>query len=78
MNTKITIRTRFDNGDNLKIEQFAEGYIKSGTIMCIESKDLGHSEIVLVTTIIKHSDAKNFERDLNLLNIMGIEGAIMV
>ena len=75
MTKTITVTTQLENEDNMKIGQLIDGYVKPGTVVGVNC--ISDSMVVIAFKIIV-DDIKNFKRDLNLLNIMGIRGRFMV
>ena len=74
MNKEITIATRLENEDNLKISKLIETYNKSGSIIYVKCKA---NDVVLMTFRIRLGGLKSFKRDLSLLNFVGIKGEIV-
>ena len=74
MNKKIKVMTRLENEDNLKVARLVDTYTKSGTIM--EVRSFADNDTIIIEFTIKKSLIKKFERDLNLINYLGIKGKI--
>lgn len=70
---ELTILTRFKNEDNFKIERLISTWKEPCTLVSVNAINNEDLEITFTTT---KSCIKEFKRNLNLLNFIGIEGSI--